>query len=230
MGLINFSLRNRFAVLAAAIGLCLLGAATIPAITIDILPDFKKPVIVSFFSYPGLTTLDMEKSVTSRVERALTLAGKIEHQESRTIPGAAIIKIYFQPGTDPSSAMNDIVNLEASDMFHLPPGIEWPFTLRSEPANLPVVLAAISGEGLSESELYSIGYYAIRNKLGGLQGVQIPHPFGGKFRQMMVYVKPEKLQAHNVSAIDVVDALRKSNLVMGGERLGWAGSTTWFTP
>ena len=63
MGLINFSLRNRFAVLAAAIGLCLLGAATIPAITIDILPDFKKPVIVSFFSYPGLTTLDMEKQV-----------------------------------------------------------------------------------------------------------------------------------------------------------------------
>ena len=125
----------------------------IPGITIDILPDFKKPVVVSFFSYPGLPTMDMEKSVTSRVERALTLAGKIEHQESRTVPGAAVIKIFFQPGADPSSAMNDIVNLEASDMFHLPPGIEWPFTLRSEPANLPVVLAAISGEGLSESEL-----------------------------------------------------------------------------
>ena len=89
--------------------------------------------------------------------------------------------------------MNDIVNLEASDMFHLPPGIEWPFTLRSEPANLPVVLAAISGEGLSESQLYSIGYYAVRNKMGGLKGVQIPHPFGGKFRQMMVYVDPAKL-------------------------------------
>ncbi len=170
----------------------------IPGITIDILPDFKKPVVVSFFSYPGLPTLDMEKSVTSRVERALTLAGKIEHQESRTVPGATVIKVYFQPGADASSAMNDIVNLEASDMFHLPPGIEWPFTLRSEPSNLPVVLAAISGEGLSESELYSIGYYAVRNKMGGLKGVQIPHPFGGKFRQMMVYVDPAKLQSHHV--------------------------------
>lgn len=214
MGLINFSLKNRFAVLAAAIALCLLGAAVIPGITVDILPDFKQPVVVSFFSYPGLPTLDMEKSVSSRVERALTLAGKIEHQESRTIPGATIIKVFFQPGADPSSAMNDIVNLEASDMFHLPPGIEWPFTLRSEPSNLPVVLAAISGEGLSESELYSIGYYAVRNKMGGLKGVQIPHPFGGKFRQMMVYVDPAKLQAHHVSATDVVDALRKSNLVL----------------
>ncbi|GAB5443690.1 MAG: efflux RND transporter permease subunit [Fuerstiella sp.] len=214
MNLIRFSLNNRFAVLAGSLALCLLGAAVIPGITIDILPDFKQPVVVSFFSYPGLPTMDMEKSVSSRVERALTLAGKIEHQESRTVPGAAVIKIFFQPGADPSSAMNDIVNLEASDMFHLPPGIEWPFTLRSEPANLPVVLAAISGEGLDEQKLYSIGYYAVRNKMGGLKGVQIPHPFGGKFRQMMVYVDPAKLQAHNVSATDVVDAVRKANLVL----------------
>ena len=214
MPLIDFSLRNRFAVLAATIALCVLGLAVLPGVTIDILPDFKKPVVVSFFSYPGLPTMDMEKSVSSRVERALTLAGKIEHQESRTVPGAAVIKVFFQPGADPSSAMNDIVNLEASDMFHLPPGIEWPFTLRSEPANLPVVLAAISGEGLSETELYKIGYYAVRNKMGGLKGVQIPHPFGGKFRQMMVYVDPAKLQAHHLSATDVVDALRKSNLVL----------------
>ncbi len=222
MGLINFSLKNPFAVLAGSIALSLLGFAVIQGITIDILPDFKEPVVVSFFSYPGLPTMDMEKSVTSRVERALTLAGKIEHQESRTVPGATVIKVFFQPGADPSSAMNDIVNLEASDMFHLPPGIEWPFTLRSEPANLPVVLAAISGEGLSESELYGIGYYAVRNKMGGLKGVQIPHPFGGKFRQMMVYVDPLKLQAHHVSATDVVEAMRKSNLVLaaGTARMG----------
>lgn len=222
MSLIRLSLNNRFAVLAATIALCVLGAAVLPGITIDILPDFKKPVVVSFFSYPGLPTMDMEKSVTSRVERALTLAGKIEHQESRTVPGAAVIKVFFQPGADASSAMNDIVNLEASDMFHLPPGIEWPFTLRSEPSNLPVVLAAISGEGLSESQLYTIGYYAVRNEMGGLKGVQIPHPFGGKFRQMMVYVDPAKLQAYHVSATDVVDAMQKSNLVLaaGTARMG----------
>lgn len=214
MGLINFSLKNPYAVLAACVGLCLLGLAVLPGVPVDILPDFKKPVVVSFFSYPGLPTLDMEMSVTSRVERALTLAGGIEHQESRTVPGAAVIKIFFQPGTDPSAAMNDIVNLEASDMFHLPPGIEWPFTLRSEPANLPVVLAAIAGEGLSETELYKIGYYAVRNRMGGLRGVQIPHPFGGKFRQMMIYVDPAKLRAKNLSAEDVVEALRKSNLVL----------------
>ncbi|MEM1304534.1 MAG: efflux RND transporter permease subunit, partial [Planctomycetota bacterium] len=224
MGLINFSLKNPYAVLAVSVGLCLLGLAVAPGLPVDILPDFKKPVVVSFFSYPGLPTMDMEKSVTSRVERALTLAGGIEHQESRTVPGAAVIKVFFQPGTDPSAAMNDIVNLEASDMFHLPPGIEWPFTIRSEPANLPVVLAAISGDGLSETELYKIGYYAVRNRMGGLRGVQIPHPFGGKFRQMMVYVDPAKLRAKNLSAEDVVDALRQSNLVLAAGTVKLGGS------
>ena len=216
MFLVRFALRNPHAVWSFAIGLAILGISVIPKIPADILPDFKTPVVVSFFSYPGLPSGEMEKSVTSRVERALTLAGKIEHQESRTMPGVSVIKIFFQPGADASSAMNDIVNLEASDMFHLPPGIEWPFTLRSEPANLPVVLASIAGEGLSETELYKIGYYAVRNKMGGLKGVQIPHPFGGKFRQMMIYVDPDKLRAHHLSPADVVKAVRKSNLVLAG--------------
>jgi multidrug efflux pump subunit AcrB len=219
MFLIRWALQNSFVVLAITLGLVFLGAAVVPGIPTDVLPDFKTPVVVSFFSYPGLPTLDMEKSVTSRVERALTLAGKLDKQESRTLPGAAVLKITFQPGTDASSAMNDIVNLEASDMFHLPPGIEHPFTLRSEPANLPVVLAAISGEGLDETVLYKIGYYAVRNKMGGLKGVQIPHPFGGRFRQMMVYVDPSRLQAHNLTLTDVVEAVRNSNLVLGSGTL-----------
>ena len=230
MFLVRFALRNPYAVVALVVGLSLLGAAVVPLFPIDILPDFKKPVVVSYFSYPGLPTGEMEKSVTSRVERALTLAGRIEHQESRTMPGASMIKIFFQPGTNPSSAMNDIVNLEASDMFHLPPGIEFPFTLRSEPANLPVVLAAISGAGLSEKELYTIGYYAVRNKMGGLKGVQIPHPFGGKFRQMMVYVDPLKLQSFGLSARDVVTALRDSNLVLAAGTVKLGGSEYQLHP
>ncbi|MBP90810.1 MAG: acriflavine resistance protein B [Planctomycetaceae bacterium] len=224
MFLVRFALRNPYAVVAVVVGLCLLGAAVVPLFPIDILPNFKKPVVVSYFSYPGLPTGEMEKSVTSRVERALTLAGGIEHQESRTMPGASMIKVFFHPGTNPSSAMNDIVNLEASDMFHLPPGIEFPFTLRSEPANLPVVLAAISGEGLSEKELYTIGYYNVRNKMGGLKGVQIPHPFGGKFRQMMIYVDPLKLQSFGLSTKDVVTALRDSNFVLAGGTVKLGGS------
>lgn len=216
MSLVKFALKNPFAVLAAVLGLSFLGITVYPKISADILPDFKKPVIMSYFSYRGLPTMEMEKSVTSRVERALTLAGKRERIESRTMPGATLLKITFQAGADPSAAMNDIFNYELSDMFHLPPGIEFPFTLRSEPANMPVMLGAISGEGLSESELYTIGYYAVRNKMGGLQGVQIPHPFGGKFRQIMTYLEPTKLEAYNLTFTDVVNALAQQNLVLAG--------------
>ncbi|MCZ6673606.1 MAG: efflux RND transporter permease subunit [Verrucomicrobia bacterium] len=216
MSLVKFALKNPFGVLAVVLGLSFLGIAVYPQITTDILPDFKKPVIMSFFSYRGLPTMEMEKSVTSRVERALTLAGKRERIESRTMPGVTILKVTFQAGADPSAAMNDIFNYELSDMFHLPPGIEFPFTLRSEPSNMPVMLGAISGEGLSESELYTIGYYAVRNKMGGLKGVQIPHPFGGKFRQIMIYLEPSKLEAHNLTFTDVVDALAQQNLVLAG--------------
>jgi CzcA family heavy metal efflux pump len=217
--LVRFALRNPYGVMAVALGLIMLGLAAFPRIPSDILPDFNRPVVVSFFSYPGLPTIQMENSVTSRIERVLTLAGGLERIESRTMPGASIIKVFFRPGTDPSSAMNDIVNQEANDIHHLPPGIEYPFTLRSDPANLPVILAAISGEGLSESELYTIGYYAVRNKMGGLEGVQIPHPFGGKFRQMMIYVDPQKLEAYQLSPVDVVDALENANLVLAGGTL-----------
>ncbi len=216
MNLVRFSLRNPFAVLAIVLGMSFLGLAVFRQIPTDILPDFRKPVIMSFFSYQGLPTLEMEKSVTSRVERALTLAGNRERIESRTMPGAALLKVTFKAGTDPSSAMNDIFNYELSDMFHLPPGIEFPFTMRSEPSNMPVLLGAISGEGLSESELYTIGYYAVRNKMGGLQGVQIPHPFGGKFRQIMTYVDPDKLAAHDLTLTDVLDALTGANVVLAG--------------
>ena len=184
--LVKHALQNPYAVLAAALGLAFLGFAVYPKIPTDILPDFKKPVVMSYYSYPGLSTGEMEKSVASRVERALTLAARRETIEARILPGACLIKVTFQAGTDPGTAMNDIINYEMSDLFHLPPGIEVPFTMRSEPGNMPVLLAAIGGEGLSETELYKIGYYAVRNKLGGLKGVQIPHPFGGKFRQMMI--------------------------------------------
>jgi len=219
MYLIRFALRNPYGVLAAVLGLSFLGLIVYPKISVDILPDFKKPVIMSFFSYQGLPTQEMEMSVTSRVERALTLAGNRERIESRTMPGASMLKVTFEAGTNASEAMSDIFNYELSDMFHLPPGIEFPFTLRSEPANMPVMLGAISGEGLSESELYTIGYYAVRNKMGGLKGVQIPHPFGGRFRQIMTYVDPLKLEAYNLTFSDVVDALECSNLVLAGGSL-----------
>ena len=214
MGLVSFALKNPYTIMAIALGLTLLSLAVVPTMPVDILPDFKTPMVVTFYSYPGMPTSEMEKSVAESIERLLTLAGGMEHQESRSVPGASVLKIAFHPGTKPHAAMNDVVNLENNGLFQLPPGIEYPFTLRSEPGNLPVVLAAISGEGLSEKDLYQVAYYGVRNKMGGLKGVQVYHPFGGKYREMMVYVDPKRLRAVGLSPKDVSDALQKANLVL----------------
>ena len=116
MFLVRFALRNPYAVWALAIGMCLLGLSQIPKIPADILPDFKTPVVVSYYSYPGMPPLEMEKSVSARVERILTLASDIEHQESRSVPGACVIKVAFQPGADPAAALNEVRTLgPASD-------------------------------------------------------------------------------------------------------------------
>jgi HAE1 family hydrophobic/amphiphilic exporter-1 len=120
MFLIRFALRNPHAVWAAAIGLSLLGLSQLSRIPADILPDFKTPMVVSYFSYPGMPPNEIEKSVTNRIERILTLASNLEHQESRSLPGAAVIKVAFQPGADPAAALNEIINLEANDIHHLP--------------------------------------------------------------------------------------------------------------
>src|SRR4029077_8176857 len=112
--MVRFAIGNPHAILAIVVALCLLGVAVLPMIPVDVLPDFKTPVVVSYYSYPGLPTEVMERSVSERIERVTTLAGGLEHQESRTMPGAAVLKAFFHPGTNPSSAMNDVVNLEAS--------------------------------------------------------------------------------------------------------------------
>src|SRR5689334_5394057 len=119
MSLVGFALKNPFTILAVALGLTLLSVAVVPTMPVDILPDFKTPMVVSFYSYPGMPTMEMEKSVAERLERPLTLAGGMEHQESRSVPGASIMRIVFHSGTDPHAALNEVVNLETNDFFHL---------------------------------------------------------------------------------------------------------------
>ena len=230
MQLVRFALKNPYTIIALAIGLSLLSLVLLPSIPVDILPDFKTPVIVSYYSYPGFPTGEMEKCVAERLERLLTLASR------DGAPGIALdawrkpVENHLPSRTDVHAAMNDIVTMETNDLFHLPPGIDFPFTLRSEPGSLPVVLAAVSGEGLSEKDLYQVAYYGVRNKMGGLKGVQVPHPFGGKYRQMMVYVDPVRLRSVGLSPKDVAEALRAANLVLGSGTAEIDRSSTKCTP
>ncbi len=134
--------------------------------------------------------------------------------ESRSLPGVSLIKIYFQPGTDPDADLSEISNLAMADLRKLPPGTLPPVVLKFDASSLPVCLITLKGEGLSETKLRDLGQYDVRNQVANVQGASVPQPFGGRYRQIMVYVDPLKLQAHELSVMDVVRTVNDSNLIL----------------
>jgi HAE1 family hydrophobic/amphiphilic exporter-1 len=142
--------------------------------------------------------------------------------ESRSLAGVSLIKIYFQPGTDANADVTNISNLAMADLRRLPEGTLPPVVLKVDASSLPVCLLTVDGQGLNETQLHDYLQYQIRNQIAGVPGATVPPPYGGKYRQIMVYVDPLKLQAHELSPMDVVRSVDESNLILpaGDVRLG----------
>src|ERR1700735_1618957 len=164
----------------------------------------------------------IEANNTNPFERFFTLGSGIDHIESRSLTGVSIIKIYFQPGTDSNAAVSNISNLAMANLRRLPPGTLPPVVLKFDAANLPVCLITLKGEGLNQTQLKDLAQFAVRNQVANVPGASVPQPYGGRYRQIMVYIDPIKLEAHEMSVMDVVDALNKSNLILpaGDVRIG----------
>src|ERR1051325_4032255 len=156
----------------------------------------------------------IETDITGRFERFFTLASGIEHIESRSLPGVSVIKVYFQPGTNPDSAVAAISNLATAQLRRLPPGTLPPVVLRFDASSLPVCLVTCKGEGLNETELRDLAQFQVRNQIASVAGASVPPPFGGRYRQIMVYTDPYKLEAHQLSLMDVVRSLNLANLIL----------------
>ena len=164
--------------------------------------------------YSGMPPQDIETDITNPLERFFTLASGIDHMESRSLLGVSMIKVYFQPGTDADADVTELSNLALADLKRLPPGTLPPVVLKFDASSLPVCLVTLKGRGLSQTQLHDIGQFTIRNQIAVVKGAEIPPPFGGKYRQAMVYVDPYKLLSRQMSLMDVVDALNKSNLIL----------------
>ena len=169
-------------------------------------------MVATFFN--GMPPEQIETDITGRFERFFTLGSGIEHMESRSLPGVSLIKIYFQPGTDADAAVTTISNLAMADLRKLPPGTLPPVVLKMDASSLPVCLVTLKGKGLNETQLRDLGQYAVRNQLASVPGASVPQPFGGRYRQIMVYVDPVKLEANQLSVMDVVRAVNDSNLIL----------------
>ena len=133
--------------------------------------------------------------------------------ESRSLTGVSLIKVYFQPGSDPDSAVTSIANLAMASLRYLPPGTLPPIVMPFDASSLPVCLVTLKGEGLSESQLRDLGQFTIRNQMAGVPGASVPPAFGGRYRQIMVYVDPLKLEANQLSVMDVVRNVNEANLI-----------------
>ena len=198
------------------------GVTTVTRMPVDLFPEVNIPVVVVATFYSGMPPEQIESDITNSYERFFTLGSGIDHIESRSLPGVSLIKIYFQPGTDANAAVSNISNLAMANLRRLPPGTLPPVVLKFDAANLPVCLVTLKGEGLNETQLKDLAQFTVRNQIANVPGASVPQPYGGRYRQIMVYVDPVKLEAHEMSVMDVVDALNKSNLILpaGDVRIG----------
>jgi multidrug efflux pump subunit AcrB len=210
----RFAIRNPYFITVVCLIILVVGAASLARMPVDMFPAIRIPVVVVATFYSGMPPEQIEVDITGRFERFFTLGSGIEHIESRSLPGVSLIKIYFQPGADADAAVTMISNLAMANLRRLPPGTLPPVVLKFDASSLPVCLITVKGEGLSESTLRDTAQYAVRNQVANVPGASVPPPFGGRYRQIMVYVDPLKLEAHQMSAMDVVRAVNDANLIL----------------
>jgi multidrug efflux pump subunit AcrB len=210
----RFAIRLPYLIIVICLITCVVGVTSLVRMPVDLFPPIKIPVVVVATFFNGMPPEQIETDITGRFERFFTLASGVDHIESRSLPGVSLIKIYFQPGFNADSAVTSIANLAMADLRKLPPGTLPPVVLQFDASSLPVCLITLKGEGLNEAKLRDIGQYDVRNQVANVPGASVPQPFGGRYRQIMIYVDPLKLEAHQLSVMDVVRTVNEANLIL----------------
>ena len=218
----GFAIRHPFFILMLCMIVVVVGVTTVARMPVDLFPQIKIPVVVVATFYSGMPPQQIEGDITDTFERFFTLGSNIDHIESRSLTGVSLIKVYFQPGTDPDAAVSEIANLAMADLRRLPQGTLPPVVLKFDASSMPVCLVTLKGKGLSETELHDQGQFNVRNQIANVPGASVPQPYGGKYRQIQFYIDPVKLQATQLSPMDVVKIVNKANTILpaGDLRVG----------
>jgi len=215
MWIVRLALKRPYTFIVLSLLLLIIGPLTILRTPTDIFPNIDIPVVTVIWSYNGLPPDQMERRITLNYERGLSTAvNDIEHIESQSLSGIAVIKIFFQPGANISEAVAEITAISQTQLRSLPPGITPPNILRFNASTVPILRLALSSDQLTEQELYDWGNNFLKTQLATVQGASVPLPYGGKQRQIMVDIDSRKLQAKNLSPMDVVNAISAQNLIL----------------
>ena len=210
----RFAIKTPYFIVVVCLIITIVGSVGVLRMPVDMFPPINIPVVVVATFYNGMPPEQIEGNITYHLERMFTLANGVEHIESRSLTGVSVIKVFFQPGSNPDAAASTISNLAMADIRDMPPGTLPPIVLKFDASSLPVCLVTLKGEGLTETFLKDIAQNNIRNQLAGVQGASVPQPFGGRWRQIQFYVNPFKLEANQLSLMDVVRSVNESNVIL----------------
>jgi multidrug efflux pump subunit AcrB len=215
MGIVRFALKfpHTFYVVAALI--LFLGSVACFDMPTDIFPDIDIPVVTVIWSYTGLSTPEMEQRVTTYSEYSISSnVSGVKDMEAQTLAGLSVQKIYFQPDVNLDLAIAQIVSATNAIRALLPAGIQAPLVVQFNASSVPVLQISLSSDTLNEQQLYDYGIYRIRQQLAPIPGITLPTPAGGKYRQIMVDLDPEKLLAKGLTPLDVVNAVNAQSLTL----------------
>ncbi len=215
MWLVRIALKRPYTFVVMAMLIVILGVGTTLRMPKDIFPDVDIPVISAIWFYGGLPPEEMEKRLITNYERALTTTvNDIEHIDSQSLTGLAIVKIYFHPGARIEAATAQVTAISQSVVKLMPPGATPPFIIRYSASNVPILQMALESDSLSEQQLFDYATNYVRADAATVSGTQIPWPYGGKMRQVMVDIDPSRLFAWGLSPRDVTAAVLAENVIM----------------
>src|SRR5438105_7437754 len=223
MWIVRLALRRPYTFTVVAMLLVLMGIVTIARMSTDIFPSINIPVVSVIWSFSGVAPEEMEKRFVTVCERAMTTTvNDIEHIESQSYNGVAVIKVFFHEGAKVEAGVAQITSICQTLLRIMPPGTTPPLIIQYSASNVPILQLGLSSKTLSEQQLYDLGLNFIRTQLATVQGAQVPLPYGGKSRQVMVDIDPQKLFGKGLSPADVSTALNAQNVILpaGTQKIG----------
>src|ERR1700722_7971759 len=215
MWIVRLALRRPYTFAVFGLLILILGAFSIESMPTDTFPNIDIPVVTVVWNYTGLSAQEMSTRIVFNIERGMTTSvSDIEHIESQSLTGVAVIKVFFQPHVNIGSAVAQVTAINQVLLRQLPPGATPPFIIQYNASSVPVLQLGLSGQGLNEQQLNDLGQNTIRTQLATIEGAQTPWPYGGKQRQVQVDLDLPALQAKGLSPVDVVNAVSAQNLIV----------------
>ncbi|GAC1457651.1 MAG: efflux RND transporter permease subunit [Steroidobacteraceae bacterium] len=223
MWIVKLALRRPYTFIVLAIVIVLLGVFTILRTPTDIFPDIRIPVVAAVWNYSGLAPEEMATRLVQFSERvAQTTVNDVEHTESQSLTGIAVVKYFFQPNVNEELSFAQITGVSQTQLRAAPPGTTPPFILAYNASSVPILQLALSSQNLSEAQLFDQGNNIIRTGLATVAGASMPFPYGGLQRQVQVDLDPDALRAQGLSGSDVTAAIAAQNLIIpaGTQKIG----------